>query len=197
MLALWNLDLALADVVSTSSIAELGAIRLAWWRERLEELDKGASVPAEPRLRAVAEELLPRRVSGSELSGLEECWLALFSPFPWTEPVADALCRRGETLFGVGARLLGRGPEEAERFGATWSLVDGIRHCSDPQSREFLIARARAAIADLPRRRIPGELRPLTMVAAFAAYDVLHDGRGGWRRIASALRHSMFGLMPR
>lgn len=175
----------------------MGAIRLAWWRERLDELDRGVAAPAEPRLRAVAEELLPRGVTGSELSTLEDCWLALLDPFPWNGRVADALGRRGEILFAIGARLLGRAAHEAERCGAIWSLVDGIRHCSDPQSRQFLIGRAKTAIAELPRRRVPGELRPLTMIAAFAAYDVLHDGRGGWRRVASALRHSMFGIMPR
>jgi phytoene synthase len=175
----------------------LGAIRLAWWRERLEELDMGATPPAEPRLQAVASELLPRGISGRELSALEDCWLPLLKPFPWSDPVANALRRRGEILFGIGARLLGRQSQEAEPFGSVWSLVDGARHCTDRRSREFLIARARSAMAELPGRRVPGELRPLTMSAAFAGYDALNNGRGGWRRVASALRHSMFGRFPR
>jgi phytoene synthase len=178
-------------------MAELGAIRLAWWRERLDELDQGTPALAESRLQAVAHELLPRGISGSDLSALEDCWLLLFSPFPWGEAVADALRKRGEILFGIGARLLGRAPAEGEPFGAIWSLVDGVRHCTDKKSREFLIDRAKSAIAALPRWRISGELRPLTMIAAFAAYDVLHDGAGGWRRVVSALRHSIFGIMPR
>jgi phytoene synthase len=184
-------------VVSTSSLAELGAIRLAWWRERLDALDQGLSAPAEPRLQAVASKLIPRGISGRELSALEDCWLALLSPFPWSDVVAGALQKRGEILFGIAARLLGRRAEEGEPFGAVWSLVDGARHCTDRQSREFLIECAKAAIAGLPRLRVPGELRPLTMIAAFAAYDALNDGRGGWRRVVSALRHSMFGVMPR
>ena len=57
----------MADVVRTTSEPMLGAIRLAWWRERLEELDDGAPPPPEPRLQAVAYELLPRGVRGSEL----------------------------------------------------------------------------------------------------------------------------------
>lgn len=197
MLALWKLDLAFADVVSTSSIAELGAIRLAWWRERLEELDQGEPVPAEPRLQAVASELLPRGITGTELSQLEDCWLPLLEPFPWDDRQADALTLRGRLLFGIGARLLGWDSAEGEPFGAVWSLVDGIRHCTDRQSREFLIERAKSAISELPRRRVRGELRPLTMIAAFAAHDARHDGRGGWRRLRSALAHSVFGIMPR
>jgi phytoene synthase len=196
MLALWNLDLAFADVISTSSLAKLGAIRLAWWRERLEQLDEGTPPPAEPRLRAVAATLIPRGVSGRELSRLEDCWLPLLGAFPWGEEVAESLRERGAILFGAGARLLRREPAEAEPIGAIWSLVDGARHCSDLTSRNFLLGRARAAIGEAPRGRVPGELRPLTMVAAFAAYDALNN-RGGWRRVLSALRHSMFGIMPR
>ncbi len=81
--ALWGLDLAMADVVATSSQPALGAIRLAWWRERLEALDEGIAAPAEPRLKAVQGELLRRTVTGEELSKLEDAWLPLFDEFPW------------------------------------------------------------------------------------------------------------------
>ena len=57
---LWNLDLALADVVATTTEPALGAIRLAWWRERLEDLDAGKLPPGEPRLSAIARQLLGR-----------------------------------------------------------------------------------------------------------------------------------------
>jgi len=177
-------------------MAELGAIRLAWWRERLEGIDQGTPAPAEPRLQAVSTELLPRGITGTDLSQLEDGWLPLLEAFPWDGRQAEGLALRGGLLFGIGARLLGREAREGEAFGAIWSLVDGVRHCTDPESRDYLIERAQSAVADLPRRRILGELRPLTMIAAFAAYDVLHNGAGGWRRVVSALRHSIFGIMP-
>ena len=56
--ALWDIDLALADAVATSTEPALGAIRLAWWREQLEELDRGG-VPGGASAEAVAEHLLP------------------------------------------------------------------------------------------------------------------------------------------
>jgi len=130
-LALWNLDLALADVVATSSDPRLGAIRMAWWREQLEKLDSATNVPAEPRLQAVAAELLPRDVTGKELSELEDAWLPLLDPFPWSEPQAQAIRRRGQILFGIGARLLGSSSDEAARPGALWSLADAEHHCSE------------------------------------------------------------------
>jgi len=194
---LWDVDLAFASVVSTTVMAELGAIRLAWWRERLEELDRGIAPPAEPRLQAVAASLIPAGVSGAELSRLENCWLTLLNPFPWADAEAEAFVERGAILFGIGARLLGREAAEGEPFGVMWSLVDGARHCSDPQSRAFLVDRAKSAIAELPRRRIPQELHPLTMIAARRAYDLLHGDRRGWHRMLAAVRHSAFGIMPR
>lgn len=194
--ALWDIDLAFADVVSTTLTPQLGAIRLAWWRERLEELDRGIAPPPEPRLQAVATSLIPAGVSGAELARLEYCWLALLSPFPWDDVVADALTERGAILFGVGARLLGREAGEGEPFGRFWSLVDGARHCSDPQSRAFLLDRAKLALDGLPTGCIPGDLSPLGMLAAQQAYHLLYAGRGRWHRFLTALRSSIFRTIP-
>jgi len=194
--ALWDIDLAFADVVSTTLTVQLGAIRLAWWRERLEELDKGTEPPPERRLQAVAVDLIPEGVSGTELAQLEYCWLALLNPFPWDDLVADAIALRGAILFGIGARLLGRAGAEGEPFGVVWSLADVARHCSDTPSRAFLIERAKSAIAKLPQRRIPIELQPLTMIVARRAYDLLHGDRGGWHRLLTWLRYSISGRMP-
>lgn len=190
---MWNLDLALADVVATSSDPGLGAIRLAWWRERLEELDKGAAPPAEPRLRAVADQLLRRGVTGKELSQLENAWLPLLGPLPWGVAQAEGLKLRGQTLFGIGARLLDGDVPDAEVAGALWSLADGAHHCSDPESREFLLAEARDA--DIPPKAVSA-LRPLTVLAALAAHDV-RRGSGGARRVAAALAHRLRGTFPR
>lgn len=180
-------------MVATSSDPRVGAIRLAWWRERLEESDKGESAPAEPRLRDVARELLPRGTSGTELSRLEDSWLPLLEPFPWGEAQADGLKLRGRILFGVGARLIGVEAEEAAASGSFWSLVDGALHCSDEQSRRMLFSAARAV--DLPRK-LPRPLRPLTVVAAVVVPALTERGSGVARGIA-AVRHRLTGRFPR
>jgi phytoene synthase len=184
-------------VVSTTLTAQLGEIRLAWWRERLEDLDRGISPPAEPRLEAVAATLIPAGIRGSELARLEDCWFALLSPFPWGENQREAFATRGRILFGIGARLLGRKAEEGEPFGVVWSLADIARLCSDPQSRDYLTDRARSAIAELPVRRTPSELLPLTMFVFRRAYELLHGDRRGWHRLHAGLRYIMFGTFPR
>jgi len=191
--ALWNLDLALADVVATRTDTNLAVIRLAWWRERLDELDQGAAPPAEPRLRNVARELIARGVTGAHLLRLEDAWLPLLDPLPWGERQAEGLRLRGRVLFGIGANLLGGDPRDAEPAGALWSLADGADHCSDPESREFLLGKARGIELST---KSPRTLRPLTVLAALAAYDLGHEGVG-LRRVAIALAHRLWGRVPR
>ena len=184
----------MADVVASSREPALGAIRLAWWREALQRLDESAP-PAEPRLRAAAEHLLPRAISGGELAKLEDSWLALLEPFPWTPLTADWVRVRGRILFGIGARLLGRQAEDGEDAGALWSLVDVARSCSDTRSGAMLEGEARKSIAEVGRRKSPRSLRPLTALAAVAAHDVLGDS--GIRRGMVALVHTLTGRFPR
>jgi 15-cis-phytoene synthase len=187
------LDLAFADVVATSSQPALGGIRLAWWRERLEGLDGGGGAPAEPRLEAVHKELVGRGVTGLELSKLEDSWLPMLEPFPWSESAAEGFALRGRLLFGIGATLLAGRAADAEAAGALWSLVDGATHCSDADSRQMLCAAARTALKDVPRK-LPSKIRSLTILAALAAYDLRPGGRLG--RVGVALAHRLRGTIP-
>jgi phytoene synthase len=160
----------------------------------LKELDAGVPPPGEPRLSAIARQLLSRGATGKQLSQLEDAWLPLLEPFPWGDPQAEGLRLRGRILFGIGARLLGGEPEDAEIAGVFWSLVDGAAHCSDAPSREFLLKEARAALAGLPPK-LPREIRPLTVLTALVAHDVLRSGR--LTRVGAALAHRLRGTIPR
>jgi phytoene synthase len=178
-------------VVSTSSDPRLGAIRMAWWRERLEELDSGIEPPAELRLRAVAADLLPRGFSGVELSQLEDGWLPLLEPFPWGEAQSDALKLRGRLLFGFGARLLGGDRRFAEQAGELWSLIDGARHCSDGDSRDRIFATAQHIVVE---GTAPRSLRPMTVLTALAVVAVT-DPASGLARGMAAMHHRMTGRL--
>jgi phytoene synthase len=166
---------------------------MAWWRERLEELDEEGRAPAEPRLQAVKSEPIALGVSGLELSKLEDAWLPMLDPFPWGARVVAGFRLRGQILFGVGARLLGGSVKDAEAAGALWSLVDGATHCSDAASRAILCNAARIAVSDVPDK-LPITIRPLTILAALAAYDLKPGGRLG--RVGAALTHRLRGSIP-
>jgi phytoene synthase len=199
--ALFEIDGAMGDVVRTTSEPMVGQIRLAWWRERLEELDSAKQAPAEPRLQAVQRELIPRGVNGHDLAGLERGWVRLFDEFPWDVGTAEAIWFRGRLLFALGAQLLARTDDSIEGAGGLWALVDAARHCSDDASRQRLIAQARTFSKGLGGARFPAALRPLSMLAAVAVRDAFQTGpfeaEGMPRRAAAMLAHRVGGRLPR
>ena len=109
-------------VVARATEPALAAIKLAWWREQLERLDT-APPPAEPRLRAAAAELLPRGIKGTELARLEAGWATLLEENPDSKLVGE----RGETLFGLAARLLNASHAEIAAAGRLYALMDITR----------------------------------------------------------------------
>jgi phytoene synthase len=159
--ALFDIDDAMAEVVLRSTQPALGAIKLAWWRQRLEELDEG-KVPAEPRLQAAAAELLPRGVSGRALGKLEEGWARLLEG---DEPKSFILSAeaRGPLLLTLAARLI--------ELASNHNLSDA--------GREFaLVDLARRGVVDLAaqhfhklRQGYPRRIRPVTALWALARRD--------------------------
>lgn len=151
----------MANVVARAAEPALAAIKLAWWREELERLDH-AEPPAEPRLQAVAAELLPRRIKGAELAGLEAGWAGALRDPPDLAAVGDRGCR----LFELGARMLRVEFDEATigAAGRLFAVVDAAR-------------RAGLEItAASPEQTIPRRARPLTGLAALAARDLRLGG---------------------
>jgi phytoene synthase len=198
--ALFSIDRAMGDVVRTTKEPLLGPIRLAWWRERLEELDDDGTAPAEPRLQQAAAELIPRGVTGRELAALESGWLRMFDPFPWTVQTSEAIWFRGNLLFGLGARVDGRADARIQGAGGLWTLVDAARHCSDPQSRAMLVEQARSFARGLAGVRFPGPLRPLSTLTVLAIRDCRRgepfEREGTPGRAAAMLRHRFSGRLP-
>lgn len=191
----------MGDVVRTTREPMLGPIRLAWWRERLEELDAGGAAPAEPRLQAVQRELLPRGIRGSDVASLEAGWLHLFDAFPWTVETSEAIWLHGNVLFGLGARAIARADEAIQSAGGIWALVDAARHCSDASSRAMLVKQARSFAKSLAAVKFAPPLRALSALAAAALRDIQRgepfEQEGSPARTAAMLRHRLTGRLPR
>lgn len=152
--ALFAIDDAMAAVVAGATQPALAAIKLAWWRERLQELDE-AKLPAEPRLQAATAQLLSRQISGAELAELEPGWAALLQP----ELDPNAIAGRGVLIFNLLARLLDTAAPPDD-YGALFASIDVMR-------RGYGLPGARAPL----RHRSPGPLRPLTALSVLAARD--------------------------
>ncbi|MEA3063337.1 MAG: hypothetical protein QOJ94_3118 [Sphingomonadales bacterium] len=191
--ALFALDAALGAVVAGGREPMIARIRLAWWREALERLDREAP-PAEPVLQALAETVLPAGIAGAELAEMGEGWAVLLSDAPLSaEDLAIYARKRGALLFACAARLL---ESEEAAGGEAWSLVDLARHCGNAEDRDAALAAARALPAP---PRAPPRLRPLGMLDALARRDA-EAGRPHWeepgspRRMLRMLCHRLSGL---
>jgi phytoene synthase len=158
--ALLDMDDALAAVVARATEPVLAAIKLEWWRERLEELDIG-TVPAEPRLQAAAAELLPRGIRGAELAGLEDGWATLLDE----ELDVERLLERGARLFAIGGRLLGASDPLLSVAGRLYAYQSYRRSAQSPLHWPM------EEMHLLSGHRFPKPLRPLTALAALGARD--------------------------
>jgi phytoene synthase len=193
--ALWGLDEALGKVLATGSEAMIGRIRLAWWREALERLDREPA-PREPVLEGVAAHLLPASLTGAALAEMEEGWAAILGDQPLEQVELDTYgAKRGGLLFGFTARLLGGALTGLAGAGEAWALADLARHSSEPHDVEAALGAARAR--NVPARW-PKKLRPLGMLAILAARDLARgperwEEAGAPPRRARMMRHRLTG----
>lgn len=185
--ALFAIDDVMAEVVATSTQPALGAIRLAWWREALERLDRHPP-PAEPRLQAVAAELLPRGVTGKALAGLEDSYATLLEE----EPDSERLGGGGEALFAIGSALLGGDDAKLRIAGRFHAFARAAR-------RGFAAIPDDVDVAELAGHRFSRALRPLTAFARLAVRDVSQvpklEPEGTPARALALLSHRLFGTV--
>jgi 15-cis-phytoene synthase len=195
--ALWALDAAFGRALAGGREPLIGRIKLAWWRDSLERLDREPP-PGEPALQALARHVLPTGVTGTELGAMEEGWAHLASADPLGEAgLLGYAAGRGGRLFRLSARLLGgEGGEEVGRAGEGWALVDLARRSAGSAEADAALAAARARLG---AGRWPRRLRPLGMLAALARRDA-EPGRPRWEapgspgRMLRLLRHRLTGI---
>lgn len=196
--ALWALDSALGQALGGGRDPMIARIKLAWWREALEALDRRPA-PAEPVLKGVKAHVLPGGVTGAELAGLEEGWSILATADRLDRDAVDFhAARRGRILFILSARLLGQAHGKVGPAGELWALSDLARHSSDAEEAAIAIAAGQERIAGIAGRW-PAGLRPLGMLARLASRDV-RSAPGGFEtagspaRMLTMLRHRLTGL---
>ncbi len=147
LVALLALDQRFGAIVRTARDPMIGQMRLTWWHDALNQLDRGPP-PAEPLLQALAGEVLPRGVAGAELALLVEGWEMLLEAMPDEPAGFDAYAEaRGGGLFALAGRVLGADVAALRTAGQGWALADLASHSSD------------AALAGAIRRHASGVLQ--------------------------------------
>jgi phytoene synthase len=127
VVTIYALDAELAAVARRTSQPTLGEIRLVWWREALEELERGAPPRSHPVLLALAEVKARRDLSLGPLFQLIEARSRDLDPAPF-ESEADALAYADRTSGAVAvavARLLdpGADPHRLQGAARAWGVA--------------------------------------------------------------------------
>ena len=149
--ALFALDATLGQVLRTTREPMVGQMRLAWWREALARLDS-APPPAEPVLRALANEVLPLGPTGEALAGMVDGWEVLLGPID-DVTIANHARLRGATLFELAGVVLGAAADPLGDAGEGWALADLAAHLSDPATAAEARATATPLLTSVSKRR--------------------------------------------
>lgn len=185
---LFALDARLRRIALVAREPVIGLMRLTWWGEALERLGPSPP-PAEPLLRALAGEVLPRGLTGAALAGMVDGWARLLEGEP---DLAAFAAERGGRLFALAAGLLGAADARVERVGEGWALVDLA--AGWPSLASSARALARTALAGGYATSWPGPLRPLGALGLLARSDLEAIARpGSPRRVARLLAHRLTG----
>ena len=196
--ALWRLDAALGAVLAGGREPLISQIKLTWWRDSLEKLDR-EPVSGEPVLEAVAARVVSRSIKGEQLARMEEGWAVLLGQDPLTPTELETYAvGRGALLFRYSSSLLGyQLNDKVKRAGEGWALADLARHSNKVDAAAALGAAA-AKLADVTAQRWPAPMRPLGMLAMLARRDVERgpeqfERPGSPARMARMFRHRLTG----
>lgn len=174
--ALLDLDHQLASILQSTTEPMIGQMRLTWWYEALEKLDREAA-PAHPVLQRLAVSVLPGGVRGADLAPMIEGWEALLDD---GEPLEDERIARhadarGGVLFASIGRLLGQ--SGVAPLGAGWAKADLARHVSDDATRMRIGVAALSDLDAVLASKSPKPVRGLSGLAILARESLRHPAR--------------------
>lgn len=158
-LALFALDARLATIAASPREPMLAQIKLAWWRDRLNQ-------PAEqwPRGEPLLELLAKWNEERRELNALTDAWEALLIAEPIGQPDIAGLGEARGAAFAALARQCGAGEwaEAARQVGRSWSLAD--LSAGTAEAAPLAGSAAPAASQISPVHRFPKSLRPYMVI---------------------------------
>lgn len=187
--ALFALDDRLAAIVRRASEPLVGQMRLTWWREALEALDRGAP-PAEPILRALAEHALPHGASGTALAEIADGWEALLEE-PFGRDAIERHSVRGAALFAALGQLAGAAGDPIAEAGRGWALADLAAHLGDAGHRDEATTMARRHLKVARDHRWSRAGRTIGALALLAQQEL--DGAAPATRVGRLLRLRLTG----
>ena len=175
VVALYAFDHELARAAAVASNPLMAEIRLAWWREAVEEIFAGGAVRRHPTAEALAgavrQASLPHApfeaMIEARIAALETPTLEAPAALAWAGATQGSLGRLAALVLGAGETAAG-----AEAAGIVWGLVL-LRRAGNVQGPEF-DAGLREALANARRaaRALPPTAFPAVLCATLARADL-------------------------
>ncbi|MBZ6381326.1 squalene/phytoene synthase family protein [Sphingomonas sanguinis] len=192
--ALLDLDHQLASILQSTTEPMIGQMRLTWWYEALEKLDREPA-PAHPVLQRLAASVLPVGVRGADLAPMIEGWEALLDDGEALddERIARHADMRGGVLFVSVGRLLGQ--SGIEPLGAAWARADLAKHVSDEATRTRIGAAVLSDLDAILASKSSKPVRGLSGLAILARESLRYPDRlpGHPMRAARLAWHGLMG----
>lgn len=163
--ALLGFDAALGQAFKATNEVGLIQIRLAWWRDQLEE-----STVREPVIVGLHDMIRTHDVSVAALTRVIDGWAMLLDDPPYDDATLLEYARlRGGSLFAIAAQLSGAAINDEDGIG--WALTDFARHCSRPETAVRAMALARNHLSDNMAATLPKPMRSFAILTRFAQSD--------------------------
>lgn len=187
-LSFLSLDTRLAGLLRQARDPVLAQIRLAWWRERLEQA---------PGERPRGEPLLARFADwpdgGSALSPLVDGWEALLGDPPLPLAALESFAQGRASGISALAACLGLA-DPAPDLARSWAMADLACHLGDPREQ----ALALEGLADCPAPAgLPKALRPLLVLQRVSARAARKGGAAHLTSPAALFTAMRAGLLGR
>ena len=189
--ALLGFDAALGQAFRATSEVGLIQIRLAWWRDQLEQ-----TTAREPVIAALQAMIRSHDVSVAALTRVIDGWAVLLDDPPYNDAALLKYAQlRGGGLFAVAAQL--SGAVISDEAGIGWALSDFARHCSDFDTATRALALARDHLRGKVAARVPKPMRALAILTRFAEVDCeraidQQRAAGSPHRIIQAIGFTLF-----
>ena len=175
VIALYALNYELSRAAEVASQPLIGEMRLAWWREALDEIYEGRPVRRHPAAQALAEAVRRRGLERAGLEALVDGRLRELEPWPLGEDeVFDYLDATAGCLMTLAAQALAPGAGvDLRPAGRAWGLAGLLRRGGRlPPGWEADAVRAVASealeAANSELRRLPVAAFPAAAYAALA-----------------------------